>query len=658
MGTLDLRGMVNLEEISALGDMNSLKAIGKIKGDKVFARVNNDTHSVSELNIFIDSLLNLSDTSKSTENDILPILENVTIHNFFILYNGIKINLDGSIYPKTNIDCDLTITGVDLEKFVNTLKGNLDLKVKIYGEKLSYLKIDSSINLNKFRYFLGSSISGRNQIDSKFKTTIDLGSGFKFEDLQLDQFFINIINENKQIATSVKTKLDLDMKSGLKVKIYDLILDIDSTKLIPTLPLTLKGTIANLRNSLGNNLKFNGKVNYSKKSNLDLISAELLSVLPGIELKDLLIQLEVDIKKDKSSEITIQKFILSGFENKLKANYKGKFYKPFTANPPFGDFTGNLEGNFTLESPEYRYVTKGLYFKGDIDFNLKIDGALISGNLLSKSSNFKIKDKCPGDTCTETEIAGIMMKIPFTHDLNDKSMENLLGGNSENFIQNYGLTKEPNFTIDRITSNHPTEIGSKFDFIKSNEKNSGISAFLDYKENFLSLDNLKINTLGGMIYGKDFIVNVGTGDPSKIQYSAILQIRDIDLKQILPSSSRKKIGDGKIKGDLNISGSNLTDPIGNLDLFFSIFQIGEDFGRSAVNIVSPTNFVTDRIINSYSVNKIEVEINHGLVYSRVLFNKSIINSLVFQVENDRIQQERIPLANFLKRAENEFSEYK
>jgi hypothetical protein len=31
--------------------------------------------------------------------------------------------------------------------------------------------------------------------------------------------------------------------------------------------------------------------------------------------------------------------------------------------------------------------------------------------------------------------------------------------------------------------------------------------------------------------------------------------------------------------------------------------------------------------------------------------------MLFQVENDRIQQERIPLANFLKRAKSELSEY-
>ena len=171
------------------------------------------------------------------------------------------------------------------------------------------------------------------------------------------------------------------------------------------------------------------------------------------------------------------------------------------------------------------------------------------------------------------------------------------------------------------------------------------------------MDNLKISTLDGVIFGKDFIVNVGTGDPSKIQYNVVLQVRDIDLKQILSPASQKKIKDGKLKGDINISGQNLSDMVANIDLFFSIYQIGEDFGRSAINIVSPTNFVTDRILNSYSVNKIEVEINHGLVYARVLFNKSVMNSLLFQVENDRIQQERIPLANFLKRAKSELSEY-
>ena len=657
IGILDLSGEISLKGLGAQGNLSSLQANSEIHGKDIVVLQGNAKHSIPKLDIVLETKLNLNDKTESSESDILPILDEFIVKEFFINYNGILITLSGMIEPKSKVDCELSINNIQLGNFVKSLQGITDVKVLIGGNKLSYLKLDTKVDLNKIRYFMGKSLSGKNDIQIQFLNTIDLGSGFKFEDLQIDSFNLFLKNELKETAIKLQTKLDLNVKKGIKIKIYDFLLNADMTKLIPTLPILLRNTIAGVRNGLGNNISLGGGVDFSSQKDFKLINLNIKASLPGLELKDLQLMAGIKINSDKEESIEIETLQLNGFEKKVKANYKGKFYKPFTANPPFGEYTGGIQGNLTLESDGYKYLTKGIFFRGDIDFDLDVKGAIIQGTFRSKDSGFKFVQDCPGENCSETEIAGLKMNIPFLHDINDKTMENLISGNAESFVQNYGLTKPPNFTIDRITSNHPIQKNTKFDYVKSTESAPGISAFLEYKENFLILDNLKISTLDGIIFGKDFIVNVGTGDPAKIQYNAVLQVRDIDLKQILSPASRKKIKDGKLKGDINISGQNLTDPVANVDLFFSIFQIGEDFGRSAVNIVSPTNFVTDRIINSYSVNKIEIEINHGLVYARVLFNKSIMNSLLFQVENDRIQQERIPLANFLKRAKSELSEY-
>ena len=657
LGDMDFSGLISLKGISVLGTLNSLLVTSEIHGTDINILQGSARHSISKLDINIESKFNLKDNSASTEGDLLPILDNLEFKEFFINYNGILISLKGMIEAKSKVECELSILNIQLANFVKTLQGTTEVKVLIGGDKLSFLKFDTKINMKSVRYFMGKSLSGKNDIQINLSNSIDLGSGFKFEELTIDSFSLQLNNELKETAIQLKTKLDLNLKKDINLKIFDFLVNVDMTKLIPTLPVLLRNTIAGVRNGLGNNISIGGGVDFLSQKDLKHLKLNLKSVLPGLELKDLQLNAGIRLYSDKEESIEIESLQLSGYDKKFKANYKGKFFKPFTANPPFGDYTGTINGNLTLESDGYKYLTKGIYFRGDIDFDLDIKGAIIQGTLKSKDSGFKITQDCPGDNCSETEIAGLKMNIPFLHDINDKTMENLISGNPENFVQNYGLTNPPNFSIDRITSNHPIQKNITFDYVKSSDTLPGISAFLEYKENFLILDNLKISTLDGVIFGKDFIVNVGSGDPSKIQYNAVLQVRDIDLKQILSPASRKKIKDGKLKGDINISGQNLTDPVANVDLFFSIYQIGEDFGRSAVNIVSPTNFVTDRIINSYSVNKIEVEINHGLVYARVLFNKSLMNSLLFQVENDRIQQERIPLANFLKRAKSELSEY-
>jgi hypothetical protein len=657
LGDMDLAGLISLKGIKVFGTLNSLLVTSEIHGKDIIVLQGTARHSISKLDINIDSKLNLEDKTDSTDADVLPILDSLEFKEFFINYNGILITLKGMIESKTKVECELSILNIQLANFVKTLQGKTEVKVLIGGDKLSYLKLDTKVDLKNVRYFMGKSLSGKNDIQINLLNTVDLGSGFKFEKLKIDSFTLLLKNELKETAVQLRTKLDLELNKGVNLKVYDFLVNMDMTKLIPTLPVLLRNTIAGVRNGLGNNLSLGGGVDLSSQKEYKHIKLNIKAVLPGLELKDLQLNAGIRLNSDKEESIDIETLQLSGYDKKLKANYKGKFYKPFTANPPFGDYTGGINGNLTLESDGYKYLTKGIYFRGDIDFDLDIKGAIIQGTFKSKDSGFKITQDCPGENCSETEIAGLKMNIPFLHDINDKTMENLISGNAESFVQNYGLTKPPNFSIDRITSNHPIQKNMTFDYVKSSDTLPGISAFLEYKENFLILDNLKISTLDGVIFGKDFIVNVGTGDPSKIQYNAVLQVRDIDLKQILSPTSRKKIKDGKLKGDINISGQNLTDPVANVDLFFSIYQIGEDFGRSAVNIVSPTNFVTDRIINSYSVNKIEVEINHGLVYARVLFNKSIMTSMLFQVENDRIQQERIPLANFLKRAKSELSEY-
>jgi len=141
-----------------------------------------------------------------------------------------------------------------------------------------------------------------------------------------------------------------------------------------------------------------------------------------------------------------------------------------------------------------------------------------------------------------------------------------------------------------------------------------------------------------------------------MEFRGNVQIRDIDLKQLMAPKTRDKIDDGKIKADLNISVRDLNEPIANMDLFFYIFQIGSDFGKSALNVISQENLLIDRIADSYSVKKIDVSLSKGLVYADVYFRRSIL-SIFVNLEDSKISQQRMPLANFLKRAQSEIQTY-
>lgn len=652
-----LGGNISLAGISAKGDIDNLNFIGKIIGNGIFYNDGKTNHSIPKLNLAFHSHWNFSDKTESNDEDILPILEDFKLEILNVIYNGIELKLSGEIQPKSKVDLVLDVSGVYLEKFSPSVSGNAQLKTLVTGNKLSYLNLDTKAEVRGLKYKMGRGVSGYQKILISLQTVIDLGGGFKFEDMQVEPLDISLWNENNEKAISLNSHLDLDMKSGLKASIIDLKLSGNMTKLLPTLPLGLKNTISGIRSGLGNELGLGGNIVFESFPEKDHILLNLTGSFPAIELKDLKLGIDVNLNKDKAETIEIKQLHLDAFGKKLKADYKGKFYKPFTSNPPFGDMTGVLDGNLTLESEEPKHILKGIHFKGDLDFDLHIKENIITGKLHTNDSHFNITKPCPQAPCPAIEIKGLHLDIPFIHDILDKTTENLTQGNKEQYIQNYGNTQTANFSIQSISAPHPSKPTQSIDFVSPRDGFPGLSGRLDYKDNHLLLDNLRIFSLNGSIFGRDILFNVGDGDTEKMQFAGVLQIRDVDFKQLLDEKSQAKIDDGKIKADLNFSGENIDDPIGNMDLYFTIFQIGKDFGKSVVNIVSPTNIIKDFIINSYSVNKVEVELSKGLVYAKVQFDKTLLNRVLFQIEDDRIKQERIPLASFLKRAKNELESY-
>ncbi|MBP9886599.1 MAG: hypothetical protein KBF93_09910 [Leptospiraceae bacterium] len=656
---MNLKGFFSLKPFTVNGKLDNLKIDSGIHGKNIIVELFGAIHNLPKLDFDLDALLDLQTKEVSSDTNILPILKKLNIQNLEGQYNGIIMKIKGEISPKEKVDLHLDLDKVIIEKFVPTLIGKAHLFIHVTGEKLSLLNIDLKSALQGLRYKLGRGISGINQVDLNLKTTLDFKKDFQLETLNIEPLVLTIKNENKETGMKLVSHLDVDMRNGIIAKLDKLKVELNITNLIPTIPVALRTTIGGLRNSLGNLLTLTGNTNYKEDKTKKQIQLGLHASLPALELPDLSIGSLIEIAKDEKETLTIDNITLSAFENKFKGLFKGNFYKPRTAHPPLGEYAGELNGNLTLESDIFRYVLKGTSFKGDLDIDIHVKDNLIKGALRSSDSSIVYKtSECPKKGCQTYEVNGIKMNIPFLHDINDKTTEELIDGNKTNFIKTYGQDAAPNITIISVTGTHPSLENAKLDFIKPVGDNPGFSARIDYIENNLTIDNLKAHSMNGLIYGKDILFNIGNGDPEKIEYTAVLQVRDIDLAELLPKEMRKKIDDGKIKLDLNISGQNLNDPIGNLELFFSTFYIGEDFGKSAIRIVSPENWMTDRIINSYRVDKIEIELTKGLVYAVIKFQKSIFNTLVFNVENDMISQERIPLASFLKRTENELSAYK
>ncbi|UOG59688.1 LIC_11026 family protein [Leptospira noguchii] len=647
---MKLDGELSLAPITISGKDTRLKVETDIVAKDLLISIGGKNHKIPKLKLLADFILHPFTQETPNANKPIPILENLNLKELSVDYNGIQLAAIGNILRGSQLDLDLSVQNLNLSDYVKTLNGVLGLKMKVSGI-FNFLNVDGAVQLSGFRFPMGRGKSSPIPINLDLKSRIQFSKPFVPDLVRLDSISISTKSLEGKESLKISSVGNLGLGKGFRVNLNSLVIKTELDRLTPTLPFSLRESLVPVRNNLGNQIILNGGVDYSILDGTQSVSGKFLFDLPGIQIRDLKMDLNLKIAKDSS--ITLSNFDLTAFQSKFRIVTSGVLKKT-----PEGKLIPDLEGNIQLGSDKPAYLFKGINFEGLFAVRFRLKNSIASGTLISKNSNFGYANEfCPGEDCKLYRIEGLDAEFSFVHDLSIKTTRNLIDGNKEKFIRTYGRIPASNFTIQQIVGTHPSISGIPFDYVKPKNGQPGLSARIDYSENFLKLEYLKVFTLDGLVNGKDILVNVGGGDPEKMEFSAVVQIKDIDLKQLLPPKRRSKIDDGKIKADLNVSGRNLADPIPNINLFFSVFQIGQDFAKSAVNIFTPSNVFTDFIYNSYAVDKIEVELSKGLVYAVIGFKRSVLNTII-NLENSQISQQRMPLANFLKRARSEVDTYR
>ncbi|TGK36404.1 hypothetical protein EHQ12_05395 [Leptospira gomenensis] len=652
---LQLDGELRLAPISISGKDTRLKLGADLSAKDLSISIGGKTHRIPNLRLNADCVFDPFSEESATSSKPVPMLENLELREFSATYNGIGIAASGGIRNGSALDLEVTLKNLNIVDYVPSLGGVLAAKVKA-GGTFNSLHVDGNVQLAGFRFPMGRGRSAPIPAALSLKSGIRFDKPFVPSSVSIDSLVLETKGSEGKESLSFSSHGTMFLGEGFRADFDSVFFRVELDRLTPSLPLSLRESLIPVRNNLGNKILINGNFRYSLIDKKQDVSGKLKVDLPGIQVEGLRADLEAGIAKDSS--ITISKFVLDAFQSKFRLEADGILKKASkTEDGVFGDLIPDLKGSAVLKSPKPAYLFQGISFDGFFSIGFRLKNSLASGSLISKNSNFGYANGlCPGEDCKLYRIEGWNAEFPFTHDLSVKTTQNLIDGNKEKFIKTYGRIPEPNFTINQIVGTHPSLKGVPFDYVKSKNGQPGLSARVDYSENFLKLEYLKAFSLDGLISGKNILVNVGGGKPEAMEFAAVIQIKDIDLKQLLPLKSRSKIDDGKIKADLNVSGRNLADPIPNVNLFFSVFQIGQDFAKSAVNIFTPSNVFTDFIYNSYAVDKIEVELSKGLVYAVIQFKRSILNTII-NLENSQISQQRMPLANFLKRARSEIDTY-
>lgn len=655
---INLSGDLSLEGTGIRGDWQNAEANLKLKANQLFLKMGKSkVHSIPTALIDIVSQVSFADIKSQTAGKPFPYIKTIMISPSHIDYNGASLSLFGDYSEQKGLNFRINADKLQLGEYVTNLGGKLKTEIGIIGESFATVSVQMNAKIDGFRYQLDRSRSPSSLFGLSLNALLLFDRPFglseiKISDLKLDQ---KTMTGNKAMELDLKGSVQLG--SNLTASLYPLGLNVHTSNLLLVLPLVLKEKLSPLQNLLGNHPKLKLNARYLASGNSKQIKADLGAELPGLEMKDLKMVTDLSISGNEINEIVIRTLKMNAFGGIFNLAASGKLYKNGKPKPPLGPYFGNLNLSFELVSATKEYLAKGLSFQGDLGLNLKIQDYDITGELHSKVPVIAYNNqRCPGEQCQAYLLEDVIAKIPIEHNLARNVEDSLIVGDKSIFIKNYGRNQPSNLTIGHVLGTHPSIPNLPFEYVKRQKEGPGLTASIEYKENYANIESLRSYSLDGLVLGKNMVFNLGNLDPKSMEFRGNFLIRDIDLKQLMAPKVRDKIDDGKLKADLNISVRDLSEPVANLDLFFSIFQIGRDFGKSALNVISPQNFIIDRITDSYTINKIDISLSKGLVYADVYFNRSLL-SLLVNLEDGKISQQRMPLANFLKRAQSEIQTY-
>ncbi len=657
-GVPALAGEVSLLGTSVKGNMTDLKSQITLAGKGIKVNLPNKTWSIPNLSLDLEALLNLNETAEPTAANPIPNLTQLNLRELKTNPNGIQVEGTAVFGKKTGLDALFRIENLVLGEFTGAVSGKTKLTLNVLGQNFENLFVKLNLLIDGFRYSIERSRSPNSQLNLIAETNLLFNKPFGLSKVMIQKLELLQKDSDSKPALDLKMAGNVDLGENLIVNVANLTIKPTFVPLNRTLPLVIREKTKDLPSLLGEQLTLKLNLNASIGKTEKSITGGFGAQIPGLEINDLNAQFDVLIKAGNAESISIRKFDLFAFEKVLQIKAQGILDKRIGKDkPPLGPFFGDLKVSLKLQSAKLQYLLKGASFQGLFELALNIKDYDIFGNLTSKDSTISTKSgDCPGDSCKLMLVDKIQADIPIHHQLIWNKEKSLITADKTPYIKNKGRSLPPNFKIMEVVGTHPNIANLPFEFLKKQKDSPAFSARIEYKENFASIDALRAYTLDGIILGEDMLFNLGSGNPETMEFRGNVQIRDIDLKQLMAPKIRDKIDDGKLKADLNIEVRDFRDPVANLDLFFSIFQIGSDFGKSALNVISPQNFLMDRITDSYSVNKIEVSLSKGLVYADVFFRRSLL-SLIVNLEDNKISQQRMPLASFLKRAQSEIENY-
>ncbi len=652
----DIFGKLQINKSTIYGNFEEINFDVNLKLSQFIYKLDKKNHKIPSL--VLNSKINLK---KKYKENLIPYLKKAEINSNFI-YNQMKFALETDFELDKKVSTKLDLYSFELNTIIDSIKGKVSGKLNLEGKNFNEINLTSSLNLKDFEYTIQNSKSSLSNLLLNFNSKIILEEKFNLKCIQIEKFNLNYKNKNFEEVAKIESILEIQFSEKIVFNFKKISLNHYFNKLLTTLPIYLKEKLFPIKSILGEEQNFIGNIQI-EKSNLDYKLISNMDIgLSGLNIKNGKAIFNLEFLNEKKI-LNINKLDLILFSNVLRFSSSGSiFLNPIPTEKTIYGIKPNLKGNLSLISKEPKEILKGYLFNGDFKVNYLAKDSIFESKLFSSSSNlFYSKGICNEDNlknCKIFYLNGIDFDIDLKHDFDPNLKFVKLAGSKSKFISENTIIRKPNFKMQNMFLSIPNIQAELVEVIQGSEKEKGLQFNLEYFDNQLKISNLTLNSFDGKILGENCNFLIGDLKPEKMEFEGRFLFRDIDLKQLISEKSRNSIEDGKLSGDINFYGQSLQDPLQNLDLYINIFKIGEDFGKSVIRVVRPVNLFLDIIISSYSqINKVDLNLSKGLVYSEIKFNRAILPTLLTSIQDNSLKQDRIPLANFLNRAKKEIGRY-
>ncbi len=647
--TIFLKGNLFLKELFFKGKLSELKT--KIYLNSDLFRFNE--HQINQLQLEIESTLNLKkplsflyeESPKETQEEKIAfgIIRELQLKNLSLLYNQALINLKGNIEKQINIY--LSVSQFNLGMFLEPhLRGYLNGSVLINSNlELNQIQFHLDAGLQNTQFFLDNYASKPFLTNLKGNGLVEFFNSTNLQ-IEIQELSLQKLNkENPILEISGNTKLFFG-KHLSKYSIQLNNLQIHYTTLYEHLPNNLKETINSYKNFLeqGVNLIGNFELEFGNQNSYLL---NLALKLPSLH-KDVIF-IKTNISQDPKRMI-IHLLSLEGWYNSIILKIKGRVEKKNHWNP-------DLKLFLQYQYPQYLEIYKNLFLKGRILLEVHLFGNTTQGNLILENLSTKFVQECDKQNknlCKYFEILNASLKLPFSLELNQQTF---ISYHSKDILK----IPNKNFLIEGIRSNYSLDnlyFAEGFYFLGSKEKNA-LEGFIEIKNNIIWIPYLELfsyfgQNQNGTIMLKNFYFNLSDFDPKHLELEGNLNIINFDLNSLFPKA--ESIFKGVISSFVYFRIQNFSDIIRNTFINVSIYQISKDFAGFLVRIIAPS-IIAITVNNTLIIKSIDLELINGLVYSNIrVQNRGLFSlSKIIQPESEEIKQERIPLAEFLKKSEEE-----